>query len=97
MTTIGASNHKHHSSIQSLLHQGTTQSSASQSASALLGNATSQTFSAASPQSTSTPASTTAASSAGKTSAAAVTFPRFEPQTLQALLALQTGGVQSQS
>jgi hypothetical protein len=87
MSTIGASNSNNpYVAVQAQWQRGKTQSSAAQ------GDAPSQSFTVTGPQGTSTPSSTTAAPSGGATSTSGGTFPRFEPQTLQALLALQTTG-----
>jgi hypothetical protein len=85
MSTVGASSGNNpYANVQALLKRGQAQSSAAQ------GDAPSQTFTATSPQSTSAPTSTPAAPAGGKASTSGGAFPRFEPMTLQALLAVQT-------
>ncbi len=85
MSTVGASNSNNpYAQLQALWKRGQSQSSAAE------GDAPSQSFAPTSSQSTNVPAAATAASSPGaKTPTSAGTFPRFEPQTLQTLLALQ--------
>jgi hypothetical protein len=85
MSTIGASSGNNpYANVQALWKRGQAQSSAAQ------GDAPSQTFTATGPQSTTLPSSTTAAPTGGKASTSGGAFPRFEPMTLQALLAVQT-------
>jgi hypothetical protein len=90
MSTIGASSSNNpYANIQMLWKRGQAQSQSG----AAQGDAPSQTFGATtSPQAANAPASPTAAPPSGKTSTSGGTFPRFEPQTLQALLAVQTTG-----
>ena len=85
MSTIGASNSNNpYAQLQALWKRGQSQSSAAQ------GDAPSQSFAATGPQNTNTSSSpATAPASAKTTSTSAGTFPRFEPQTLQTLLAVQ--------
>ncbi len=90
MTTVGApTGNNPYTYLQPTKRPGQPQSSAAQ------GDPQSQQFAATAPQSTSAassaPATSTAAASPGSaTSTTSSTFPRFEPQTLQALLALQS-------
>jgi hypothetical protein len=86
MSSIGASNNNPNAYIQAMLQRGKPPSSAAQ------GDAPSQTFTAVSPQSTSAPAPAAAASPSAAKSGSGGTFPKFEPQTLQTLLALQAAG-----
>jgi hypothetical protein len=86
MSTIGASSNNPYANIQALWQRGKAQRSAAQ------GDAPSQTFATTGPQATNAPSPAPAAASGGAASASGGTFPRFEPQTLQALLALQTSG-----
>ncbi len=85
MSTIGASNgNSPYVQVQTLWKRGQPQSSAAQ------GDAPSQSFAATGPQNANTSSSTTAAPPSAKTTSTSVgTFPRFEPQTLQTLLAAQ--------
>jgi hypothetical protein len=84
MSTVGASNSNNpYAQLQALWKRGQSQSSAAE------GDAPSQSFAPTSSQSTNLPAAATAASPGAKTPTSAGTFPRFEPQTLQTLLALQ--------
>ncbi len=89
MSTIGApTSNNPYSYVQTLRQQGQSQSSAAQ------GDSQSQQFavtgpqgvSAAAPVSAATPA---AASSGATASGSGGSFPRFDPQTLRTLLALQ--------
>jgi hypothetical protein len=85
MSTVGPStSNSPYAQVQALWKKGQSQGSAAS------GDAPSQTFSATSTQGAGAPASTAAGASSGKTSTSGGTFPRFEPQTLQTLLALQT-------
>jgi hypothetical protein len=90
MSTVGApSSNNPYAYLQPTKRPGQAQSSAAQ------GDPQSQQFAVTAPQSTSAASSTTAASTAtassgSATSTSSSTFPRFEPQTLQALLALQS-------
>jgi len=87
MSTVNASNSNNpYASVQALWQRGQSQSSAAQ------GDAPSQPFTVTSQSGANAPSSTAAASSGGAASASGGTFPRFEPQTLEALLALQTTG-----
>jgi hypothetical protein len=87
MSTVNASNSNNpYASVQALWQRGQAQSGAAQ------GDAPSQLFTISSPRATSAPPSTTAARPNGAPLTSGGTFPRFEPQTLQALLALQTTG-----
>ena len=85
MSTVGASNGNNpFVQLQTLWKRGQSQSSAAQ------GDAPSQSFAATGPQNANTSSSTTAAPANVKTTYTSVgTFPRFEPQTLQTLLAAQ--------
>ncbi len=85
MSTVGASNsNSPYAQLQTLWKRGQSQSSAAQ------GDAPSQSFAATRSPSTNLPAAAAAASSGAKApTTSAGTFPRFEPQTLQTLLALQ--------
>jgi hypothetical protein len=60
-----------------------------QSGGAAQGDAPSQSFAPTSQQTTNTPSSLPAPQAGAKAATSAGTFPRFEPQTLQTLLALQ--------
>jgi len=85
MSTIGASNGNNpyaQVQAQTLWKRG-------QQSSAAQGDAASQSFAPASAQSTNAPASPQPPAPSTKTSASVGTFPRYEPQTLQTLLALQ--------
>jgi hypothetical protein len=93
MSTVGASNNNPYAYIQAQWQRGKTQSSAAQGSTSQQGDAPSQTFTATSTQGTSAPASTPAAPASTTTSGSGGgTFPRYEPQTLQTLLALQSTG-----
>jgi hypothetical protein len=84
MSTIGASNsNTPHAQLQALWQQGQSQSSAAQ------GDAPSQSFAPTSSQKTNVLSPPSAASSSAKPATSAGTFPRFEPQTFQTLIALQ--------
>jgi hypothetical protein len=85
MSTVGASNgNTPFVQVQTLWKRGQSQSSAAQ------GDAPSQSFAATGPQNSNTSSAATAAPPSVKTtSTSAGTFPRFEPQTLQTLLAVQ--------
>jgi hypothetical protein len=84
MSTVGASNSNPYANVQVLWQRGKAQSSAAQ------GDGASQAFATTGPQATSAASSPAIAASSGTASASGGKFPRFEPQTLQALLAAQT-------
>lgn len=90
MSTVGASSNNPYAYLQTVRRQGQAQSNATQS------DSQSQQFTVTPPQGARTVSapsagSTTATSSGGATSTSGgTTFPRYEPQTLQALLALQS-------
>ena len=86
MSTIGASSGSNpyaQVQAQTLLKRG-------QQSSATQGDAASQSFAPTSAQSANATASPQPTAPTTKTSASAGTFPRYEPLTLQTLLALQT-------
>ena len=85
MSTVGASNSNNpFAQLQLLWKRGQSQSSAAQ------GDAASQSSATTGAQNTNTTSSTAAAVPSVKTTpTSAGTFPRFEPQTMQTLLALQ--------
>ncbi len=84
MSTVGASNSNNpYAQLQALWQRGQSQSTAAQ------GDAPSQSFALTSSQKTSVPSAPAAASSSATPATSAGTFPRFEPQTLQTLIALQ--------
>jgi hypothetical protein len=84
MSTVGASNNNPYANIQALWQRGKGQSSAAQ------GDGASQAFAMTGPQATNVTSSPTVAASSGAAATSGGKFPRFEPQTLQALLAAQT-------
>jgi hypothetical protein len=92
MSTVdGPSSNNPFAYLQTVRGQGQAQSSAAQ------GDPQSQQFAVAAPQGASAAMAAAAvpispAPSGGKPPTAGTIFPRFEPQTLQALLALQTSG-----
>lgn len=85
MSTIGASSSNNpYAQVQALWQKGQSQSSAAQ------GDAPSKSFALTSAQKTSVPSPAVAAAPSGaKPATSSGTFPRFEPQTLQTLIALQ--------
>jgi hypothetical protein len=84
MSTVGASNSNNpYAQLQALWQRGQSQSSTAQ------GDAPSQSFAPTSSQKTNVSSPPPAASSSAKPTTSAGTFPRFEPQTLQMLIALQ--------
>ncbi len=90
--SVGASSNNPYAFIQAQWQRGKTQTpSSTAQGSASQGDAPSQAFAAPSPQTATTPATTPAAAVSGKTAVSSGgTFPRYEHQTLQALLALQS-------
>jgi len=85
MSTVGAPN-GNYVTLQAQWKRGQTQSSATQ------GDAPSQTFLPIGSKPNAAPAATTATTPASKPTTSVGTFPRFEPQTWQTLLALQSVG-----
>ncbi len=85
MSTVGASNGNNpYVQAQTLWKRGQSQSTAAR------GDAPSQSFATTGPQNSNTSSATAATPPSVKTtSTSAGTFPRFEPQTLQTLLAVQ--------
>jgi hypothetical protein len=93
MSTIGApSSNGPSANLQAQWKRGQTAGSAAQgdAPSQSFTEAPSPSFSAAGPQAAGVPSAPAAGSAGGKASTSGGTFPRFEPQTLQVLLALQT-------
>ena len=86
MSTVSASNSNPYAFTQATWQRAKSQSSATQ------GDAASQPSPATGPASATTAVTTTVVSPGSAKSTSSGGFPRFEPQTLQTLLAVQANG-----